>query len=71
MPAVFLYFILLLSQGLLTFLSFIYFCVTEVCTQGFVLVRQALYGLSHVSSPFCSGYFGDTLLLFAQAGLLF
>jgi hypothetical protein len=28
-----------------------------------------LYCLSHVSSSFCSGYFEDRVLLFAQAGL--
>jgi hypothetical protein len=27
--------------------------------------------LSHVSSPFCCGYFGDRVLLFAQASLDF
>jgi hypothetical protein len=27
--------------------------------QGFALTKQALYHLSHTSSPFCSGYFGD------------
>jgi hypothetical protein len=30
---------------------------------------RALYHLSHTSSPFCSGYLGDGVLLFAQAGL--
>jgi hypothetical protein len=36
-----------------------------------VLARQALYFLSHSSSHFCSGYFGDrdSLLFFVQAGL--
>jgi hypothetical protein len=29
---------------------------------GFVLAKQVLYCLSHTSSPFCSGYFGDGLL---------
>jgi hypothetical protein len=28
-------------------------------TQGFVLAKQVLYHLSHTSSPFCCGYFGD------------
>jgi hypothetical protein len=27
--------------------------------QGFALIKQSLYYLSHTSSPFCSGYFGD------------
>jgi hypothetical protein len=26
---------------------------------GFALAKQVLYGLSHTSSPFCAGYFGD------------
>jgi hypothetical protein len=30
---------------------------------------QVLYHLNHASSPFCSGYFGDRVSLFAQAGL--
>jgi hypothetical protein len=29
-----------------------------VWTQGFGLTQQALYQLNHISSPFCSGYFG-------------
>jgi hypothetical protein len=28
-------------------------------TQGFALAKHVLYHLSHTSSPFCSGYFGD------------
>jgi hypothetical protein len=32
---------------------------TGVWTQDFALANQALYCLSHTSSPFCSGYFGD------------
>jgi hypothetical protein len=28
-------------------------------TQGFMLVKQGLYRFSHMSSPLCSGYFGD------------
>jgi hypothetical protein len=28
-----------------------------------------LYSLSHSTNPFCSGYSGDMVLLFAQAGL--
>jgi hypothetical protein len=30
-----------------------------VWIQGFTLVKQALYCLSHTSSPFCHSYFGD------------
>jgi hypothetical protein len=30
---------------------------TGVWTQDFTLTKQVLYGLSHTSSPFCSGYF--------------
>jgi hypothetical protein len=36
---------------------------------GFAFAKQALYHLSHTSSLFCSGYFGDRVLLFAQAVL--
>jgi hypothetical protein len=38
---------------------------TGVGTQGFMFDRQVLYHLSHAFSPFCSGYFGDRVLLFA------
>jgi hypothetical protein len=37
--------------------------------QGFVFPRLELYGLSHASSPFFSGYFGDKFSLFAQVSL--
>jgi hypothetical protein len=36
-----------------------YFEGTGGGTQGFKLVMQALYCLSHTSSPFYFGYFGD------------
>jgi hypothetical protein len=36
-----------------------FFGVTGVLTQGFTPAKQALYCLSHISNPFCSGYFGD------------
>jgi hypothetical protein len=32
---------------------------TGVWTQGFTLTKQKFYHLSHTSSPFYSGYFGD------------
>jgi hypothetical protein len=32
-------------------------------------MKQVLYCLSHASNPFCSGYFGNSVLLFAQASL--
>jgi hypothetical protein len=38
---------------------FLCVCGTGVWIQGFALAKQALYHLSHTSSPFCSGYFGD------------
>jgi hypothetical protein len=31
---------------------------------GLVLARQLLYCLGHISSPFCSGCFGDRVVLF-------
>jgi hypothetical protein len=40
--------------------------------QGFMLAKQVLYHLSHISSPFCYGYFGDgggSLKLCAQVSL--
>jgi hypothetical protein len=33
-----------------------------VWTQGFIVTKQVLYHLSHITSPFCSGYFGDGIL---------
>jgi hypothetical protein len=37
---------------------------TSLClwAQGFTLAKQTLYCLSHTSSAFCSGYFGDEVL---------
>jgi hypothetical protein len=40
---------------------------TGVWTQSFGFGRQVLYCLSYNSRPFCSAYFGDRALLFAQA----
>jgi hypothetical protein len=40
-------------------------CGIGILTQGFVFATQVLYCLSHTSSPFYSGYFGDKVLLFA------
>jgi hypothetical protein len=34
-----------------------------------LFASQVLYHLSHASSPFCSGYFGDRVLLSVQIGL--
>jgi hypothetical protein len=36
---------------------------------GLCICRQAFYCWSHISSPFCSGYFGYRLSLFVQASL--
>jgi hypothetical protein len=30
-----------------------------IWTEDFALTKQTFYSLSHTSSPFCSGYFGD------------
>jgi hypothetical protein len=38
--------------------------MTLFCFWDFALARQALYCLSHASSPFCPGYFGDGGLAF-------
>jgi hypothetical protein len=40
-------------------LHFLFFNEIEVWTQGFTLAKQVLYHLSHASSLFCSGYFGE------------
>jgi hypothetical protein len=32
---------------------------TRVGNQGLTIAKQRFYHLSHISSPFCSGYFGD------------
>jgi hypothetical protein len=37
----------------------LFFSVEQVLTQGFTLRKQVLYHLSHTSTPFCSGCFGD------------
>jgi hypothetical protein len=57
-------------------MSFLYCCwwvfleELRFRTQGFVFSRQTLYHLSHTFSLFfCSGYFGDEVLLFVLAGL--
>jgi hypothetical protein len=41
--------------------------ISIIATQGFALVQQVLYCLSHTSSPFCSDYFGDGIMLFVLA----
>jgi hypothetical protein len=39
---------------------YIFFKFLFVCgTQGFMLAKEAFYHLSHTSSPFCCGYFGN------------
>jgi hypothetical protein len=43
-------------------LVLLFFGGTGVWTQGFTLTKQVLHHLSHTSSPFCSGYFGDGVL---------
>jgi hypothetical protein len=65
------------SAALITwwYMVFVFFvlggCSTGVWTWGFVLCTLYLLGrcLSHASSPFYSGYFGDRVSLFAQAHL--
>jgi hypothetical protein len=43
----------------LLFPFFSFFGSDGVSTQSSVLVRQAVNSLSHVTSPFCYGHFGD------------
>jgi hypothetical protein len=45
-----------------------FFGWTGVLTQGFIFVKQALYHLSHISSAFCSGYFGNGVLWTISTG---
>jgi hypothetical protein len=45
------------------------FCGTGIWANSFMLARQALYCLSHASSSFCSGYFGDRFSLFVLTSL--
>jgi hypothetical protein len=45
------------------FFFFFFFLVgLGLCTQGFAHAKQALYHLSHASSQFCPGYFGEGVL---------
>jgi hypothetical protein len=53
----------------ISYCSFFYFWLYQDLNSGLCFARQVLYHLSHSSSPFCSGYFGDRVLLFAQTGL--
>jgi hypothetical protein len=53
-----------ITRLLLFFLFYFSFGSTRVRTQGFALAEQVLYFLSHTSSPFFYGYFGDRVLLF-------
>jgi hypothetical protein len=58
-----------IQEASVVFLTFIHFSFLwiGVWTQGFVFARQVLNHLSQDPSPFYSGYFGDRVLLFAQA----
>jgi hypothetical protein len=46
------------------FVRIFFLVVLGISTQDFVLARQVLYCLSQASSPFCSVYFRDRVLLF-------
>jgi hypothetical protein len=48
-----------LTYGSLTFSDFFFFWWDWGLTLDFGFAEQALYCLSHTSSPFCSDYFGD------------
>jgi hypothetical protein len=47
------------TPKLLYSFNFFFFLQDWVWTQGSTFAKQAFYCLSHTSSPFCSGYFGD------------
>jgi hypothetical protein len=51
-----------LSEAVLVLVFFLVVGLTGVRTQGFELLREVLYYLSHTFSPLCSGYFGDRFL---------
>jgi hypothetical protein len=40
----------------------LFVCGLGIWTQDLTLTKQAVYCLSHTSSPFCSGYFGYGIL---------
>jgi hypothetical protein len=40
--------------------DYYFFGQAGVWTQGFALAKQTLYHLSHIISPFCSGYLGES-----------
>jgi hypothetical protein len=54
----------------LFFLSPTHLGHTGIWTSDCTLTRQVFYWLSHSSTSLCSDYFGDRVLLFAQAGLV-
>jgi hypothetical protein len=49
----------LCALALLCVHVFVCVCGTGVWTQCFAFSKHTLYCLSHASSPFCCGYFGD------------
>jgi hypothetical protein len=61
--------ILFIEDLLLHFFLFFFYRI-GVWTQGYMLVKQTLYCLSHTSSPFCSGYFGDGDIMSYLPGLV-
>jgi hypothetical protein len=50
---------LYLQPPVCLFMYLFYLGETGVWTQGFAFTKQVLLLLSHASSTFCSGYFGD------------
>jgi hypothetical protein len=60
---------LVLLLWLCCFIFIYLFGGTRCWAQGLILARQALYHLSHPIDPFYLCYFGDRVLLFAEAGM--
>jgi hypothetical protein len=58
--------VLFIDSNLSSFFSFSH---SGILTQGCKLARQALYHLSHSTSPFSVDYFWDRVSLYALAGL--
>jgi hypothetical protein len=60
-----------MNPGHIDFIKVFWFVCLFFFSQSFTFAKQVLCKLSHTSSPFCSGYFGDgwSHEVFAWAGL--
>jgi hypothetical protein len=60
---------LVISSPFSKSISLFFFGSIGVWTQSFSLDNHAVDCMSHNFSPFCSGYFGDRVYIFTQAGM--